>query len=263
MLRKGSWEIGIIAVIMLIVLFLIVSAVILISIKKSYFEPYGKDFACSISARGNALLIEAFRVPIDIFNKPSALPATPPLACSSQFVSLKGNEEEVILGIVKLMGRCWDMLGTITYPDLVKSWGITVNTYNTCFNFNIDLDKGDSIDVRKLFVALNKPMDILFDNKKFPGISLIEYVEATGMFGNKLRVDERMLIQDFVFDKESVECKMRSCMYYIRFYDGATIDNPDGLILSNDASYNGKKGYIQPSMLSSFVGVGEKNVKNA
>ncbi len=248
--KKGSGG-PIVAVILIMVFAFVALSVVEIG-KRSYFDVYGKDWACAISVRANAVLIEAFRVPF--MKSASILPVTPPSACSTQYALVQGDKKEVIQGIVKLLGRCWGMFGTIPYKDTLKKWGFVVNTYNTCFNFKIEIEKNKKpVEMVELLEALNTPMNELFNDDNYPEQSFVEYVEETGVFGNAIRVDNKV-INEKLLDKNSGECGKKSCTYYVRFYDGSTVNDPDGLVFSDNPVYTGKKGYLPQEKLLAYGG---------
>ncbi|MBI4155024.1 hypothetical protein HY498_02990 [Candidatus Woesearchaeota archaeon] len=244
LLKKGDGGPNVMLGIVLVIIFAVVAGSI-VYLGQKQFSLYGGELACAISGRINGNLVSFFG---------KFLPATMPLACGSKDQIAKGDKDEVIKDIVKLMGRCWEMLGNTPHPKLLKEWFFAVNSYNTCFNFNIDLDKSDEISVTEFLNALNIPLNKLFNDDSYTEESFVEYVERTGLWGNKLRIDNRFLGKS-IFDKDAEECKKISCRYYIRFYDGFEMDDPDRLIFTDDYAYDGGKDYISQRNLLAFGGV--------
>jgi len=249
--KKGDGGPNVMLGIVLVIIFAVVAGSI-VYLGQKQFSLYGGEWACAISGRINGNLVSFFG---------KALPATMPLACGSKDQVVKGDKDEVIKDIVKLMGRCWEMLGNTPHPKLLKEWFFAVNSYNTCFSFNIDLDKGDKISATEFLNALNTPLNKLFNDDSYTEESFVEYIERTGLWGNKLRIDDRFLDKDkFIFDKDAKECQKISCRYYIRFYDGFEINDPDRLIFTEDYVYDGGKDYI-PQRNLYLLAFGGKDVK--
>ena len=253
MLHKGDAKV--LVYIIMVLAFLLFVGSMLISIKNNYFDLHGKSWVCATSLRLNANLIYYFKT--TILGEKSLLPATPPTACAPQSFMIEGNPDTVIRKIVKLAGECWETYGTIKANVLKKRWFFAINSYDTCFNFKINLDRSDRIDMNQLLKALNTPLNVVLDNSEFPEVNFVQYTENTGLYGGKVRVDRNFVNEGSIYDYESKECEKKSCTYYIKFYDGHNRQDPDRLIISDNAWYIGEEKYLTPAEL--FIG----GIKNA
>lgn len=217
-----------------ILVFLVVFGGIYFYFLESDFKKDIRDHTCAISVRMNAKLIEFFGI---------LLPGTPDLACVRRDVgTLKGSEKDVTKKIIKLMGRCWEMFGTIPHAKIMKEgWIFDVNSYNSCYTFNVDVEKSDNVDFGTFLCKLNKPMNEILGGD-FRKDSFVDYVDRTGLWGAnlKLRIDNDLIKSGFC-NKENNKCSGGKIphTYRIMFYDGFEPSDPDRLILTEDYAFDG------------------------
>ncbi|MEK6818749.1 MAG: hypothetical protein AABY10_02340 [Nanoarchaeota archaeon] len=237
MLPKGDAKI--VVYVVMVLAFLLFTGSMIMSIKNNYFDLHGKSWVCATSLRLNANLLYYFKM--TLLGEKSLLPATPPTACAPQSFMIEGTPEVVVRKIVKLAGECWETYGTIKANVLKKRWFFAINSYDTCFNFKINLDRTDKISMDYLLGALNTPLNLVLDNSEFPEKSFIQYTEDTGLYGGKVRVDRNFVNEGNVYDYQSKECEKKSCTYYIKFYDGHDRQDPDRLIISDNYAFTGEE----------------------